>query len=587
MAGKYTGWLLLAATLSCGVTQSAPVIREIAVEGNTEFSTREILSFLSSKAQTRLAAEVMAADRRTIIERYRLRGYLASYVEISAEVDADSSFADLFILIHEGKKSIVGNVFLAGVTAFPPGQLNSRFDTREGSFLLENMLEGDIAQLLETYERAGFPLTECNVARIETREGESVDTLNVFLSVREGERLTIDEIRVEGNKETNPAVIVRETRIAAGELYNPAKVDAIRGRLMRLGIFAAVEEPQLYVREDRSGLLIRVAEGNTNTFDGVIGYIPGSGTNQSGYVTGLISLSMRNLFGTGRKLAFKWAREDRSSQELSARYLEPWIFGLPANIGGGFMQRQQDSSYVRRVLDFRSELMLSEELSVAALFGSESVIPSASDSTFLRVYESSIVSVGAELLYDTRDDVYSPTSGARYRTDYLYGTKRVSRVPASLASRIPAKSTVQRFTLDFDFFLTTFERQVFAFGVHGRELQSGNPEEGEMFRLGGSRTLRGFRENQFIGSRVGWTNAEYRFLLARRSFLYGFVDAGYYARPADDVRGLPKAEAFKYGYGIGIQLETGLGVLGVSFAIGSENTSFSAGKIHFGLINEF
>ena len=107
-----------------------------------------------------------------------------------------------------------------------------------------------------------------------------------------------------------------------------------------------------------------------------------------------------------------------------------------------------------------------------------------------------------------------------------------------------------------------------------------------MYRFGGMRTLRGYRESQFLGSRVAWSNTEYRFILARRSFFYVFVDGGYYLRPADDVRGIARTDAFKYGYGLGLQLETGLGNLGVSFALG-QGDSFSNGKIHFGLINEF
>jgi outer membrane protein insertion porin family len=104
--------------------------------------------------------------------------------------------------------------------------------------------------------------------------------------------------------------------------------------------------------------------------------------------------------------------------------------------------------------------------------------------------------------------------------------------------------------------------------------------------MGGARTLRGYRENQFFGSRIAWTNTEYRFLLARRTFIYGFVDTGYYFRPKDDLRLSPKAEGFKYGYGLGLLVETSLGYLGVSFALG-QGDSFNNGKIHFGLINEF
>lgn len=581
---------LLAGILSGGaaIANSAAVMRSISVQGNSVFTTREILGWLTSKQSRAYSEFVVANDVKIISDNYRRRGFLAPAIEPRVNRD-DTTFVDILFEIGEGRQTLVGSILPQGSEQFSPSEILGYFNLKSGDPLDESILEQDIDELLARYERHGYPFAQCRVINLQTRDGEETDTLDVVLSIEEGQRVTIDEIRVEGNKETDPAVVVRETRIVSGEVFNPTKVEAIKPRLMRLNIFTDVSDPELYVRDQKSGLLIKVHEGSTNTFDGVVGYIPGNGADQSGYLTGLVSVSMRNLFGTGRKLGFKWAREDRFSQELSVNYLEPWIFNLPANLGGAFLQRQQDSSYVRRVLDFKAELMVSEELSVAALFNSENVIPSASDSTFIRVFQSSIVSVGAEILYDTRDEPYSPTSGARYRTDYQYGTKKISKIPQALASKIPGNSIIQRFTLDLDFYLSTFTRQVITVGLHGRELRSGQPEEGEMFRLGGSRSLRGFRESQFIGSRLAWSNTEYRFLLARRSFFYGFVDAGYYFRPADNARQIPipKSEGFKYGYGIGIQLETGLGVLGVSFAIGSDTPSFTSGKIHFGLLNEF
>jgi len=575
-------------TLSLAI--AAPTIRSIQTQGNSVFTTREILEWISSEQNLPYSKQIIANDLKLVADNYRRRGYLAINVEpLLNQSLADSAYVDIVFSIHEGRQTVVGSITPQGNQQLSSHEILNQFDLKSGDPLDESILEKDIDGMLARYERIGYPFTLCRVENLAMQQGDEADTLTIALNIEEGQQLTIDEIRVEGNKETNPSVIVRETRIDSGEVFNPTKVDAIKPRLKRLNIFSDVSDPELYVRNNKSGLLIKVQEGSTNTFDGVIGYIPGSGVDQSGYVTGLVSVSMRNLFGTGRKLSFKWAREDRSSQELGVRYLEPWVFNLPANIGGGFSQRQQDSSYVRRVLDLKAELMVSEELSVAGLFNSESVIPSASDSAFSRVFQSSIVSVGAEILYDARDDAYSPTSGARYRTDYQYGTKRTSKIPSNLLDQVPGKSTVQKFTLDLDFYLSTFTRQVVAVGLHGRELQSGRPEEGEMFRLGGSRSLRGFRESQFIGSRLAWSNTEYRFLLARRSFFYGFIDAGYYFRPADEARTIPirKSEAFNYGYGIGIQLETGLGVLGVSFALSSDTPSFSSGKIHFGLINEF
>ncbi len=65
-----------------------------------------------------------------------------------------------------------------------------------------------------------------------------------------------------------------------------------------------------------------------------------------------------------------------------------------------------------------------------------------------------------------------------------------------------------------------------------------------------------------------------------------FFDTGYYLRNEELERNIERTEGFKIGYGLGINLETGIGVLGVNFGI-AEGDSFSDGKIHFGILNEF
>ena len=123
-------------------------------------------------------------------------------------------------------------------------------------------------------------------------------------------------------------------------------------------------------------------------------------------------------------------------------------------------------------------------------------------------------------------------------------------------------------------------------GVHGREMRGSFFEISDLYKLGGTNTLRGYRENQFLGNRLLWSNLEYRFLLAKRTFTFLFFDSGYYLRNADMNNNIPEASAIKLGYGLGLNIETSLGVLSVSYAL-AKGDSFSDGKIHFGLINEF
>jgi outer membrane protein assembly factor BamA len=565
--------LLLVAVLNAA--GGTPVVRSIEIEGNQHMPTQDVVSWLSLRPPALYSAALLDSDLASVTAHYISAGYLNCCALVqSCTWSSDSSQVDIAITVREGPRTVVRAITVTGSRVLSAPRLLEHFDLHAGMPFDRALLEGDIAELLRRYEKLGFPFARCEVGDLRLVDDSTGQGLEVDLVVDEGRRFTIDEIRVEGNTETDPSVVVRETRLVRNELFDPVKVGKIRDRLRRLNIFSEVDEPILFIRDTVGGLNIRVREGNTNTFDGIIGYIP-SGSDQPGYVNGLASVTMRNVFGTGRKLSFRWQREDRYSQEIGVQYLEPWVLGQPVNLGGGFQQRQQDSSYVTRDVSMKAELMLSEDLSVSLLFGTTSVIPSTTAGV-VGISRSRSTSGGAEILYDTRNDNYSPTSGARYRTDYSYGRRTIAGT----------STLVQHLTIDLDFYLSTFSRQVLAMGLHGREIQGEAPEESELYRFGGARTLRGYRENQFIGSRIAWSNTEYRFLLARKSFLYGFIDTGYYYRPADSRFSIAATDGLKLGYGIGIQLATDLGVMGVSFALG-EGDSFSTAKIHFGLNNDF
>jgi outer membrane protein insertion porin family len=127
---------------------------------------------------------------------------------------------------------------------------------------------------------------------------------------------------------------------------------------------------------------------------------------------------------------------------------------------------------------------------------------------------------------------------------------------------------------------------VLAADLHIRDFSSGDMDISDLIQLGGASTLRGYREGQFLGSRIVWTNLEYRFLVAPRSFFYSFIDVGYIVQPDIAAINMMTSEQTKVGYGIGVRLDSSLGLIDVSFALG-EGDTFSTAKIHIRLINEF
>jgi outer membrane protein assembly factor BamA len=566
----------------CQLKNAGPVaaVTYVSVTGAIAFTPRDVLSWLTLRTGSPFSRAALRSDLLSVTEHFRAEGYLNARVTAVERYNADSTGVDLALQVEQGRRTVLGTLSFTGNVSIPTADLLSLLDSRIGAPLDQQLLESDVAAVLSRYEKLGYPMAGCVVDSFNLTAGPDADSLAVKLVVDEGPRLSISEVRVQGNNETSTNVVVRESRIRMGEYYDPDRMQTVRQRLLRLNIFSAVFEPELYLHGTTAGVLIRVQEGRTNTFDGVAGYMPGTG-GSDGYFTGLVSVSMRNLFGTTRKMQFRWEKEDRHSQDLLLGYSEPWLFGLPMNIGLDFQQRRQDTSHVLQGGNLRIDWMFSEELTAGVIGGTESVFPSA-DTAVARVPRSSTTSVGVDVLYDSRDDLYSPTRGARYRADYHHGRKSVR----ASGSRNGSSGSVQRFTVDLDSYLKLFDRQILALGIHGRQVQGAIVDESEFHRFGGTNTLRGYRENQFAGTKVGWINTEYRLLLARRSFVYAFTDVGYYFHPGSSVSGTEAGEAFLYGYGFGLRFDSPLGNLGVSFALG-RGDSFAQGKVHFGLLNEF
>ncbi|MBU1349369.1 BamA/TamA family outer membrane protein, partial [Patescibacteria group bacterium] len=268
------------------------------------------------------------------------------------------------------------------------------------------------------------------------------------------------------------------------------------------------------------------------------------------------------------------------------KYLEPWLFNYPFNISAGLFQRKQDTTYVIRNINGTVDFLASEDITASFIIESESTIPSDNGSNIFTVYNSSALSTGVNFTIDTRDDVYSATEGFLFKNTYIYKSKTIEGPAEFLTPGLETNINHQRLELDFSFFHTLFFRQVIAAEIHAREMRGGFFEISDLYKLGGTNTLRGYRENQFLGNRIFWSNLEYRYLLSDRSFAFLFFDAGYFLRNEDIENNIKRLSEIKLGYGLGMNLETALGIMGISFALGSGD-SFSEGKIHFGLINEF
>jgi len=565
-------------------------IQSINISGNKIFSEKEYLTWSGLAVSAKVKPEYLDSTLLRIASNLTSRGYFnADFTGSNINYNSDSSYAVVNLFIDEGPATYFRKININYPDSSDKAEIVESFNYLEGRFFDKSEFEEVVANLLQYFENNGYPFANLKISSVnfikDTVEEEYY--ADVFVNITKDVKGTIDRFEIKGNDKTNDNVIIRELRIKPGELYSQKEIDELPKKLNRLRFFEPVNSPQFYFSSDNKGtLLIEIKEKQTNNFDGIIGYIPSNKPDEKGFVTGLVIISLRNIFGSGRSAAIRWQKLDRNSQELELKYLEPWFLGYPFNIGVGFNQRKQDTIYVQRKFEGAIEFLATETITASVQLATESIIPSENSANVFTVYNSSSLLTGLSLKIDTRDDPYAPTEGILFSNTYSFSRKIINGPSQFISSDLKTNINLQRILIGLDFFYSIFSRQVVALKLNGRELQGSFFEISDLFKLGGTNSLRGYREDQFLGSRVFWSNLEYRLLLARRTYTYLFFDTGYYLVKEDAARKVSKQEAFNIGYGLGLNIETSLGVIGVSFAL-AKGDSFTDGKIHFGLVSEF
>lgn len=577
---QYRAFILL--TFICFQNITAQKVTVINIDGN-ESIEQEVYINSISKNLSKSPDEI----KLNIIRELTSRGYynpIISKLTADTTSSKDSIIVDLSII--EGEQSRIRNITVDSVNVSDSIMIHSQFNFLVGEVFLESEVEQKIDELLVNYENSGYPFVRVIISSVNFINDEDGNHfVDLFLKLEKDKLRKIDKVEIKGNKKTNDKVIINNAHLIKGEPYSQERLEQIPVLLRKLNFFKSISKPTYYINSKDEGILqLEVEEKNTNSFDGILGYVPSTTEDESGYFTGFVNIGLRNLFGTGRGLSIKWHQENSLSQEMELKYLEPWLFDQPFNLHLQFFQRKQDSSYVKRILGGDIEFLATENISASFILESESIIPSINVSS--AVFPKSVsLNTGLELKLDYRDDIYSPKSGSYFATRYKYRSKSIDNFENS-ENLSSTNVNFNHYELDFGFFYQVFQSQVIALGLHAKAIDGDNFDLTDLFQFGGTNTLRGFRENQFIGNKIFWSNLEYRFLLSESSYLFTFFDAGYYLIDENISQNIIKQSAYKNGYGLGISLDTALGIMRVSYAF-AEGGSISNGLIHFGILNDF
>jgi len=482
------------------------------------------------------------------------------------------------------KVMISGDIKIEGNQFFNSEKLLSEIKLKPGKSWSPDFLERGIDKILTLYEENGFPYCQISPSHFKISEEGG---LSFSFLVEEGPRVKIREVQLEGLKTTKKKVILRELGTNLLGFFSQNHLNASLKRIRRLSYIKEIEDTQLLAGNNpEEGILkITLVERKNNSFSGILGYAPAEG-NQKGNVFGRMDLVFDNIFGTGRRIEWSWSRKDSYSSKFFFLYREPWVFGFPPTLELKLSQLDYDSTYLQ--LSFSAKLLFNStnRVSWGVEGGWEKVVPGSAGKNYLphsRKYKMGII-----FSVDLLDQPHNPRKGLLYQTEIDYVQKRNFTTSSFIPEK--QKASLIKFSLDLNHFLPTLKKQTFLLGLHFKGL---NTDEdvipvSDQFRLGGINSIRGYREEEFFGTQIAWTNLEYRFLLDRNSRFFLFGDYGHFQRKvlSESEEAFKKISGRKLGYGFGLRIDSKVGLLGIDYGLG-EGDSFSQGKIHFGVVNRF
>jgi outer membrane protein insertion porin family len=543
-----------------GMARAVPVPMPLAVErwelaGDRLIDQEEAAALFAPETPPDSAAALLAAR-------------LVSAGWWGARVAAVTGPPVVTLEIEAGEPVVVGEVGVHGNRLLTREEILSRIETRAGRTFDEATFRADIERVLRTYSEAGQALARVYPSSFRrTPDGR----LGFTLRIGEGPAATVESVRALGRTATSDAVIARIAGIRPGDAWNVRRFEGMSARLRREGLFRSVGEPRLVrgSRDNLVGIEIEVEEGPANSFAGILGYNPDPAGG--GEVVGLVHLDLRNILGTARRASLRFERQSPEFRDLAFRYREPWLAGTQLSLELGAAQSLRDPFYSRTDLDAGVSVPIGDRSTVTV--AAERRETSFDDASGTDVSETS-TGGSAALGYDARDRRLNPGGGWAGRL--LIGARETddevlrSRAEADFHVLVPAGST---WVLSEEL------------GFRGVRSTSGSPPLSEQYYLGGTNTVRGYREEQFHGDRVWWARSELRYRLSLRSRAYVFADVGSWRFGSDGAA--PGDSDVIPGGGVGISLETrSSGFVRFELALG-RGDGVSDAKVHAALEQEF
>jgi outer membrane protein assembly factor BamA len=460
--------------------------------------------------------------------------------------------------------------------------------------------------LLDYCENNGFPFASVKLSEIRIEK----DQIAAIISLNKGPLILINSIElVKPIPNISVGYLENYLGIKAGDIYDESKIKAIRKRIQELSFLKERRNLQVLFIGNSAKVYLFLDKQKASQFDFLIGFLPQNEETGRLTLTGNVELFFQNTLGQGELINVKWQQLRPQTPQLDVRLSYPYIANLPLGADFDFHLYRRDTSYIDINYDAGIQYLF-EGGNYLKIFidnfqtnlltiDKEQVINSKKLPRTLDVRNSIF---GLEWQQQNLDYRFNPRKGLSLKVRGGAGIKRIETSNlieglvdeddptfdfTTLYDNIQTESVQLRIQGDIAYFVPLGNRGTIKIGVQsGSIFTQDSIYQNELYRIGGNKILRGFDEESIFASLYAIGTVEGRLLTGQNAYLFAFFDYGYLQNQSIG----RNITDFPFGFGLGMTLQVGSGVLTFSVATGRQlqnPLNFQATKIHVGFVSFF
>jgi outer membrane protein insertion porin family len=295
-------------------------------------------------------------DMDRLLEYYQSDGYIDFAIVDKKFVQTAPNRMVIHIVVSEGRQYRVGALTITGNTLFSTndfirgktiGGRRMVLTNIPGAIFKPAAFEGDVDTIRDMYGSKGLlsPYQNGNTTIQATRTANTASgTMDVAITIKEGDTNYIEKIEIKGNEKTKDRVIRRELAVYPGEVYDMVGIKISQQKLEGLEYFSKVDStPEESDQPNRKNLVISLQEQSMSSAS------IGAGFSSVESIVGFAEVKMKNfdLFnpptftGAGQKLQLI-ASVGSLYQDYEVNFIEPYLMGKRLILGVSLFHREED-----------------------------------------------------------------------------------------------------------------------------------------------------------------------------------------------------------------------------------------------------